>query len=278
MGWNMSRWKHLPASMDPRVRHLVVQLRRAKDHSGLGMQALAVRTGYSRASWDRYLNGRSVPPREAVDAFARACDVDRERLLALYDVAVNGVAGAEETQGEGELGAAGREAGSEGHLQDGSGGRPRFRRVLVAGSAVVVAGVTLLALVLTGVLVGGDGDTDRNGPAQTGTSAERGQDTADRGEFVFEAGRDRPCPVRRGNDGLLYAGYTTTRTDMIGNGSVGWAVVEAQCLLSRHGLSPGIADGMFGSRTLRAVKRLQDRAHIVVDGIIGEDTWGVLRK
>ncbi|WP_143589234.1 helix-turn-helix domain-containing protein, partial [Streptomyces angustmyceticus] len=51
----MSRWKGLPASLDHRVRHLVVHLRRLKDHSGLSLTALAARTSYSKSSWERYL-------------------------------------------------------------------------------------------------------------------------------------------------------------------------------------------------------------------------------
>ncbi|TGB14026.1 helix-turn-helix transcriptional regulator, partial [Streptomyces sp. MZ04] len=86
----MSRWKELPDSLDPRVRQFVVRLRRLKDHSGLGLAALASRTGYSRSSWDRYLNGRSLPPAEAVEALARACDTEPAPLLALREVAAEG--------------------------------------------------------------------------------------------------------------------------------------------------------------------------------------------
>ncbi|CAM5660819.1 hypothetical protein SPURM210S_04271 [Streptomyces purpurascens] len=59
----MSRWKGLPEELDPRVRQLVVRLRRVKDHSGLSLRRLAAKTGYSTSSWERYLAGRSLPPR-----------------------------------------------------------------------------------------------------------------------------------------------------------------------------------------------------------------------
>ncbi|MFJ7304050.1 peptidoglycan-binding protein [Streptomyces sp. NPDC099088] len=84
----MSRWKALPAELDPRVRQLLVRLRRLKDHNGLTMRQLAVRTGYSAKSWERYLSGRSVPPRDAVEAMARIGGEDPTRLLALHEVAV----------------------------------------------------------------------------------------------------------------------------------------------------------------------------------------------
>ncbi|MEU8791511.1 peptidoglycan-binding protein [Streptomyces sp. NPDC048643] len=84
----MSRWKALPAELDPRVRQLLVRLRRLKDHNGLTMRQLSARTGYSAKSWERYLSGRSVPPRDAVEALARIGGEDPTRLLALHEVAV----------------------------------------------------------------------------------------------------------------------------------------------------------------------------------------------
>lgn len=274
MGWDMSRWKHLPASMDPRVRQLVVQLRRVKDHSGLSLEALAARTGYSRSSWDRYLNGRATPPQQAVAALARACDTDPARLLALHEVAAQAGDGAgtrprqapsAETAGQAEdSGAAGGEGGAPGR------GRGRWVLASVAAAAVVAAGLT--ALVVAAPWDDGGAGNDRTVPVSASTAAAPGK-----GAFVFRAGKDYPCTVRRDKDGLLYAGYSRTRTDLIGRGSAQWAVVEAQCLLREHGFSPGIVDGAYGTHTERAVKRLQEESHVSVDGVIGEDTWGVLR-
>src|SRR2546423_13778514 len=87
MGWNMSRWKGLSEELDPSVRQLVVQLRGLKDHSGLSLARLADRTGYSRSSWERYLNGRTMPPSQAVAKLAEAAGADPTRLLALHEVA-----------------------------------------------------------------------------------------------------------------------------------------------------------------------------------------------
>ncbi|WP_460112702.1 peptidoglycan-binding protein [Streptomyces platensis] len=83
----MSRWKGLPETLDHRVRQLVVQLRRLKDHSGLSLASLAARTAYSKSSWERYLNGKKLPPQDAVEALARICGADVTRLLALHEVA-----------------------------------------------------------------------------------------------------------------------------------------------------------------------------------------------
>ncbi|MER5795315.1 helix-turn-helix domain-containing protein [Streptomyces sp. NPDC001980] len=88
----MPRRKALPESTDPRVRRLVVELRRLKDHSGLSMAALASTTGFSRSSWERYLNGRVTPPRQAVETMADVCGGDRIGLAALWEVAISDTA------------------------------------------------------------------------------------------------------------------------------------------------------------------------------------------
>ncbi|MCQ4209196.1 helix-turn-helix domain-containing protein [Streptomyces longispororuber] len=258
----MSRWKQLPASMEPRQRQLTVQLRRFKDRSGLTLRAVAARTGYSRSSWDRYLNGRALPPRQAVEAFARACDGDPVRLLALHEVAAErgGGAGALPEAPTDALPGAGPDAAPE--AADAGPVRGLRRPGLVVGAAVIAA-VVVAALALALVLVRPWGDGGERAAAPK--------------EFVFKAGVDHPCKVHRAGDGLLYAGYSRTRTGLIGPQSAQWPVVEAQCLLRHRGLAPGIADGFFGPRTGRAVQRLQKRAHLVVDGIVGEDTWKALR-
>lgn len=264
----MSRWKKLPDSLDPRARQFVVQLRRLKDHSGLGLAALAARTAYSRSSWDRYLNGRALPPPEAVEALARACDTDPARLLAQREVAAE----AWRTDGPDAASPGVRE-----EVVDAGGGRDAHARRRVPWLAVVLSSVTT-ALVILAVLAlvapwdddGGSGEKAEK--PFTGTAHPR------YGEFVYKPGKDYACHVKRGADGRLYAGYSRTRTELITLQSTRWSVVEAQCLLKHHELTPGTVDGAFGNGTERAVKRLQDRAGIAVDGMIGPDTWKVLRK
>jgi transcriptional regulator with XRE-family HTH domain len=81
------RWRPLPDHLVPQHRQLIVQLRRLKDHSGLSLRALAAKTEFSVSAWERYLNGRSLPPPEAVEQMASVCGADPIRLLALQDVA-----------------------------------------------------------------------------------------------------------------------------------------------------------------------------------------------
>ncbi|MEU8561979.1 helix-turn-helix transcriptional regulator [Streptomyces cyaneofuscatus] len=83
----MSRWRELPAELDPAAYRLVVRLRALKDHSGLSTRQLAVKTGYSTKSWERYLGGRTLPPHDAVDTMARIAGEDPARLLALREIA-----------------------------------------------------------------------------------------------------------------------------------------------------------------------------------------------
>jgi len=86
-GGHMARWKALPEGLDPAVVQLVVQLRQLKDETGSRLERLAVRTGYSASSRERYLRGRLLPPREALEALAKAAGADPVRLLALHQAA-----------------------------------------------------------------------------------------------------------------------------------------------------------------------------------------------
>ncbi|MFC8194275.1 helix-turn-helix domain-containing protein [Streptomyces sp. NPDC057298] len=79
--------KGTSAPTAPEVRHLLERLREAKDSTGLSFAALAARTVYSKSSWERYLNGKTLPPRDAVEALAKLSGADPARLLALWRLA-----------------------------------------------------------------------------------------------------------------------------------------------------------------------------------------------
>ncbi|NBM20527.1 helix-turn-helix transcriptional regulator, partial [Streptomyces sp. GC420] len=76
-----------PDGLAPEVRHLLTRLREARARTGLSYAALGSRTPYSRSSWERYLNGKALPPRQAVEALARLSGADPARLLALWELA-----------------------------------------------------------------------------------------------------------------------------------------------------------------------------------------------
>ncbi|MFD7751467.1 DUF2690 domain-containing protein [Streptomyces sp. NPDC059757] len=83
----MPRWKALPEELDPQVREFAGQLRRLIDRSGLGIAAVADRTGYSKTSWERYLNGRLLAPRGAIVALAEATGTDQVHLTTMWELA-----------------------------------------------------------------------------------------------------------------------------------------------------------------------------------------------
>lgn len=66
---------------------LVVELRELRARAGLSLAALAERTPYSKSSWERYLNGKSLPPRQAVRELCRLADEPDGRLLVLWEIA-----------------------------------------------------------------------------------------------------------------------------------------------------------------------------------------------
>jgi transcriptional regulator with XRE-family HTH domain len=258
----MSRWKGLPEELDPRLRHLVVGLRRVKDRSGLSLRRLAAKTGYSTSSWERYLSGRSLPPREAVEAIARLGGDDPARLLALHEVAA-------EVWGRApDVTPAPRPPAAEDPGADPPRAHGRALRVtLVAGSVALVLAVA--AAVLLAVRL-----TDGEEPAAAAPRTVSGP--------VTEPARESQRPVYTCRseriDGRWYAGNSRTVKAILAKGHAGPEVAEAQCLLREAGLAPGAVDGIFGPHTERAVRDLQKRSGLVVDGIIGPHTWKALRE
>ncbi|CCK28347.1 hypothetical protein BN159_3968 [Streptomyces davaonensis JCM 4913] len=242
----MSRWKELPAELSTPVRQLVIRLRRLKDHSGLSLRQLAAKTGYSAKSWERYLGGRSLPPREAVEAMARTAGDDPDRLLALHEVAAEAWSRRTTPEPEAE--------------PERSHGRP-LRAAFVAGTVALVVAVAASVVLIVRFTDGGENPAAPSPPPRSASASKR----------TYE------CRVERGPDGLWYAGNSRTREAILAYGHAGPEVAEAQCLLLRAGFPPGEIDGIYGPLTQGAVKRIQRREDLVVDGIIGPHTWKALR-
>ncbi|MFD9396374.1 peptidoglycan-binding protein [Streptomyces sp. NPDC060000] len=302
----MARRKALSAELDPRVRQLLTELRRLTDQGELSMRLLAARTGYSQKSWERYLGGRSLPPREAVEALARTSGVDPVRLLALHEVATAVWAGgrtnappphepppAPETTTEPvppparpgtesaepvmrparpgtESTPPGTESAGPGTApaQAGSGRFPE--RSLRVALVALVAGVVALALAAVSAVLLVMRLNDNGG----------GEPAAAPPVLPTTGGSSRTpayhCRIQR-TDGLWYAGISRTRDAELAYGSAGPDVAEAQCLLRRAGISPGGIDGLFGPLTQRAVKAMQKRSGLDEDGVVGSRTWQALR-
>ncbi|MGW5128002.1 helix-turn-helix domain-containing protein [Streptomyces sp. NPDC004069] len=78
--------------MTPGDRHLECDrlagtLRGLRARTGLSLAGLADKTQYSKSSWERYLNGKTVPPRGAVEALCALAGEDPGRPLALWELA-----------------------------------------------------------------------------------------------------------------------------------------------------------------------------------------------
>ncbi|WP_406148264.1 helix-turn-helix domain-containing protein [Streptomyces sp. NBC_01012] len=71
----------------PVCEQLAEELRAIRGRSGLSLAALASRTPYSKSSWERYLNGRTPAPRQAVAALCEVTGEPSGRLLALWELA-----------------------------------------------------------------------------------------------------------------------------------------------------------------------------------------------
>ncbi|MEU3527777.1 helix-turn-helix domain-containing protein [Streptomyces sp. NPDC038707] len=277
----MARWKELPDMHDQRVRQLFVHLRRLKDRSGMSLTSLAARTGYSRSSWERYLNGKALPPRQAVEELARVTGADPTRLLALHEVAEEvwqqrGPEPAATGQETASAGRAGEPDAERGAAVTAAERPPGVRTPVVLGAVVLAALLGTGVGILIGLPLGGDGAA---GPAAARSTpsarpSDRTTPGTGPGRYVFTPDRTYPCKVRRTGGGLS-AGYSATRTAVLAG--PGWDVVEAQCLLRHRRLDPGAVDGVYGQQTIAAVRRLQKRAGLPDDGVVGPHTWQVLR-
>jgi transcriptional regulator with XRE-family HTH domain len=77
----------LPDELDPQVREFASQLRRLVDRSGLSVASVADRTGYSKTSWERYLNGRLLAPKGAIVALAEVTGTNPIHLTTMWELA-----------------------------------------------------------------------------------------------------------------------------------------------------------------------------------------------
>lgn len=65
---------------------------------------------------------------------------------------------------------------------------------------------------------------------------------------------------------------------MLARGMVGWDVSVLEFFLARRNLGPGVVDGRFTDRTASAVRRLQRKKNLTVDGVVGPQTLAALQK
>lgn len=80
-----NEWAELPTGLNEAARRLIGELRAAKDAAGLSLAHLATHTHYSRASWERWLNGKRLVTPTALTGFARLTGLDARMLGRLLE-------------------------------------------------------------------------------------------------------------------------------------------------------------------------------------------------
>ncbi|MFC8665061.1 DUF2690 domain-containing protein [Streptomyces sp. NPDC057199] len=131
---------------------LTAALRELRARTGLSLAALSERTAYSKSSWERYLNGKSLPPRQAVQDLCRVANEPDGRLLALWEIAESHWSRRAAAPAPATDKPQPRPRPQE-PLRPSGNGRPRGRRgrfmvVLASAYTVIVAGVALILFLL----------------------------------------------------------------------------------------------------------------------------------
>ncbi|MFF3910792.1 DUF2690 domain-containing protein [Streptomyces sp. NPDC001848] len=95
----MTRPTGARGTTSPERTRLVAELRELKARTGLSLARLEERTPYSKSSWERYLNGKTLPPRQAVLDLCRLADEPAGRCLALWELAESEASGRAREEG-----------------------------------------------------------------------------------------------------------------------------------------------------------------------------------
>jgi transcriptional regulator with XRE-family HTH domain len=74
-------------ALPPERARLAAALRELRTGTGLSLAALAAKTTFSKSSWERYLNGKTLPPSQAVQELCRLAGEPEGRCLALWELA-----------------------------------------------------------------------------------------------------------------------------------------------------------------------------------------------
>ncbi|MFJ2264024.1 helix-turn-helix domain-containing protein [Streptomyces sp. NPDC087844] len=149
-------------------------LRELRSATGLSLAALAAKTPYSKSSWERYLNGKALPPRQAVEQLCRLAGERQDRPLALWELAESAWSGRAGT-------GAGSGAASEVALPgpavaaDEPPGQPdlpnrRHRTVRHVAGALVCGAVVAAGVLMATWGFGSDGSDARDSGSPSGSA------------------------------------------------------------------------------------------------------------
>ncbi|MFD8230984.1 DUF2690 domain-containing protein [Streptomyces sp. NPDC059696] len=129
-----------PGGLPPERARLVSALRELRAGTGLSLAALAAKTTFSKSSWERYLNGRTLPPSRAVRELCRLAGEPEGRCLALWELA--------ESEWSGRAAPSRTDPPAVSRGEGGAGGGRGAPLAIIASVCALAAGGLAVALVL----------------------------------------------------------------------------------------------------------------------------------
>ncbi|WP_165845683.1 helix-turn-helix domain-containing protein [Streptacidiphilus pinicola] len=89
-----ANWRPIPDHVCGDYRRLTLELRAIKDRSGLSLTQIGARTHYSKASWERWFNGKRLITEHALESLAITVDENARLLKPLLEQALREAEGA----------------------------------------------------------------------------------------------------------------------------------------------------------------------------------------
>ena len=86
-----ANWRPIPDDVRGDSRRLTLELRAIKDRSGLSLTQIGARTHYSKASWERWFNGKRLITEHALESLAITVDENARLLKPLLERALREV-------------------------------------------------------------------------------------------------------------------------------------------------------------------------------------------
>ncbi|MGX1561118.1 DUF2690 domain-containing protein [Streptomyces sp. NPDC055506] len=134
--------------LPPERARLAAALRDLRTGTGLSLAALSTKTTFSKSSWERYLNGKSLPPSRAVRELCGLAGEPEGRCLALWELAESewsGRAAARPT--DAPVPADSPDTDAHGHP---AGGRSTVMAILASVCAIAAGGLSVALVLLAG--------------------------------------------------------------------------------------------------------------------------------
>ncbi|MFC8147419.1 DUF2690 domain-containing protein [Streptomyces paradoxus] len=133
-----------PGGLPPERARLASALRELRTGTGLSLAALAAKTTFSKSSWERYLNGKTLPPGQAVRELCRLAGEPEGRCLALWELAES------EWSGRGAPARTDPPEAGEAEAGRAGGGQGAVLAVIASVCALAAGGLSVVLVLLVG--------------------------------------------------------------------------------------------------------------------------------